>query len=56
MIKELEFIEIELYCLNTPITAKNNPVLIKNEINTYFLSSFYINKKKWNIPIPELNF
>ena len=56
MIKKLEFIEMELYCLHAPITTQNAPILIKTEMNTYFFSSFCIENKKWDIPIPEFNF
>jgi len=56
MIKKLEFIEMELYCLNAPTTTKNGSILIKNELNTYFFFLFGSKKKKWNIDIPEFNF
>lgn len=54
--KKLEIIEMELYCLNSLKTTENNPILIENEINSYFFSSFCIEKEKWNINIPEFNF
>ena len=56
MIKELEFIEIELYCLNVSITAQDERILTKKRDERLVLSSFCIENKKWNIYIPEFNF
>jgi len=55
MIKKLELIEMELYCLNAPIKLKAS-ILIKNELDAYFSLLFGYKKKKWNIDIPEFNF
>ena len=55
MIKKLENIKIEFYCLNSPITTEKDPFLIENMLNAYFSSSFSINKKDYNTHIPEFN-
>lgn len=56
MIKKLEFIEIELYCLHTPTTVQDDRILTKKRDEHLILSSFCIENKKWDIPIPEFNF
>ena len=56
MIKKLEFIEIELYCLHAPIDVQGNMILTIKREERLILSSFFIQNKKWDIPIPEFNF
>ena len=55
MIKKLENIKVELYCLNATITAEKDLILIKNMLNAFFSSSFCVDKKNLNIAIPEFN-
>ena len=55
MIKKLDIIEIELYCLNATITAEKDPILIENKLNSYSPSSFCVDKKNLNIAIQEFN-
>ena len=56
MIKKLEFIEIELYCLNAPITIQDDRTLTKKREEHLIFSSFCVENKKWEIHIPEFNF
>ena len=53
MIKKLDIIEIEFYCLNATITAEKDPILIENMLNAFFSSSFCVHKKNLNTLIPE---
>ena len=56
MIKKLEFIEIELYCLHAPITVQGDRILTKKRDERLILSSFCFQNKKCDIPIPKFNF
>ena len=53
MIKKLENIKVELYCLNATITAEKDPILIENMLNAFFSSSSCVGKKNLNTLIPE---
>jgi hypothetical protein len=56
MIKKLELIEIELYCIHVPITDQDDRILTNKRVERLILSSICVENKKWNIPIQEFNF